>query len=341
MPLKPSLIRDTLIRYGFDEKPAGTEYYIDYIDERTDDADYAKHILKATFDSRPPLVMKFTHELPHDVIERQSRFAEHLRARGIPTPRRYLCGEAYCAAACAGGLALDVTVEDWCGEELKRLDFHTARLIGALMARIHRISLEDGCRIGAATLFSAAEKNDVNRYDRFEKLCEDEHLDSSLARRICALYWEKMARLSEKWPTLPVCAVQGDVSINNLHLGSNGLVIFDFNNAGDVVPVSDAILEGLLTAYEMDLAAGLDDTDRPGLFLAFIQGYRTVRAFTPEELGAAWDIYTLYNGLWFTRITYAENSLEELLRRGEYGQANHLLSSIHADLTEADSSLFS
>lgn len=338
MPLEPSLIRNTLVRYGFPERPAGTEYYID---ERTEDAIYAKYVLKVSFDNRPPLVMKFTREHPHDVIERQSRFAEHLRVRGIPTPRRYLCGGACCAVACAGGLTLDVTVEDWCGEELKSLDFHSARLIGALMARIHRISLEDGCRIGAATLFSAAEKNDVNRYDRFEKLCENEHLDSFLTARICSLYREKMARLAEKWPVLPVCAVQGDVSINNLHLNRDGLVIFDFNNAGDVVPVSDVILEGLLTAYEMDLAAGLDDTDRPGLFRAFIQGYRTVRAFTPEELGVAWDIYTIYNSLWFTRIIYAENSLEALLRRGEYGQADRLLSRIYSDLSETEAPLFS
>lgn len=338
MALEHSIIRDTLSQYGFTEEILGTEYYIDY---RETDLSYAKHILKVIFDKRAPLVMKFTHELPHDVIERQSRFAEHLRARGIPTPRRYRCGDMYCVRRLFDGLALDVTVEDWCGEELKTIDPHSACLIGELMARIHRISLADECRIGAATLFSAAEKNDVNRYDRFEALCGNERLDQALVRRICALYQEKLARLTDKWPSLPVCAVQGDVSINNLHLGSGGLVIFDFNNAGDVVPVSDAILEGLLTAYEMELAGGLGDADRPELFRAFLRGYRSVRTFTPEELDVAWDIYTLYNGLWFTRITFSENSLDKLLERGEYEQANRLLTRIYADMTETESPLFS
>lgn len=338
MALELSAVRRALAQYGFTGEILGVTSYIDY---READRSYAKHILKADLDDHPPLVVKFTRDRPRGVIEEESRFSEHLRARGLPTPRRYQCGGAYCTTCSLDGLSLDVTVEDWCGDELKAIDRRTAYLIGELMARIHRISLEDGCRIGAATLFSAAEKNDVNRYDRFEALCRDKRLDSALVRRICGLYQEKMARLTRKWPALPVCAVQGDVSINNLHLGRDGLVIFDFNNAGDVVPVSDAILEGLLTAYEMELADGLQDADRPELFHAFLRGYRSVRSFTPEELDVAWDIYTLYNGLWFTRITFSENSLEQLLSRGEYEQANQLLSSIYADMTAAEAPLFS
>ncbi len=51
MPLERSLIRDTLAQYGFPERPAGTEYYID---ERAEDVNYAKHVLKVTLTAALP-----------------------------------------------------------------------------------------------------------------------------------------------------------------------------------------------------------------------------------------------------------------------------------------------
>lgn len=49
--------------------------------------------------------------------------------------------------------------------------------------------------------------------------------------------------------------------------------IIDINNiAGDETLVGDMVLEGLLTANEMDLSNGLTDKDRPELFRWFFKG---------------------------------------------------------------------
>ena len=50
------------------------------------------------------------------------------------------------------------------------------------------------------------------------------------------------------------------------------LGIFDYNIAGDETLVGDMVLEGLLTANEMDLAEGLSDTERIELFRSFYNG---------------------------------------------------------------------
>lgn len=346
MPLKPEIFQDILADYGFAGEILDIHYYID---DRNDQYDYAKYIARVTATEGTDLVVKLVHEFGLNssqmrpaVIEAQCRFATHLRQRGIPTPRRHQNdGGGYCTIrTLEDGLTLAVTVEDWCGEELKAIDLPLAERAGALMARTHQLALEVNYRIGAPTLFSAAEKNGVNCFPRFEKLCRTPGVDQALAAQISTLYHQKMERLQTIWPALPVCAVQGDFSINNLCWDGEKLTLFDFNNAGDVPPVSDAILEGLLTAYEMDLAPGLTDGDRPALFRSFLEGYQSVRPFTDVEQTAAREIYLLYDSLWFTKLVYQEGSLEKLLKAGDLAAANLLLSRFYADLTRPAETLF-
>ncbi len=149
-----------------------------------------------------------------------------------------------------------------------------------------------------------------------------------------------MNALRSVWDKLPAAAVQGDISINNLSVGENGLIVFDYNNAGDEVLVSDLVLEGLLTAYEMDLPAGTDRSYRELLFPAFLRGYLSARKLSPEEADTAWTIYTLYHALWFTRIVFNEDSLGKVLARGEYDTANRLLTQMLADITEENDGRF-
>ena len=96
--------------------------------------------------------------------------------------------------------------------------------------------------------------------DAFPQFCEitkDEKLDQAFVTRIKALRDEKRTRIRGDWEKLPKAAVQGDISINNLAHGKDGLIVFDYNNAGDEVQVCDLVMEGLLTAYEMELPDGI------------------------------------------------------------------------------------
>lgn len=217
------------------------------------------------------LVIKILHEksdLLQDwqKIEKQSCFSEFMRSQGIKTPSRYKANGKYCNEYIYNNSQCNVTVEDWCGEEIKEISIDIAYQIGKLMAQMHRISLANKCEIGCGTLFSAAYCNDVDAYSEFCKICEDEKLDQTIITEINTLHDEKLKSIRAVWNILPKTAVQGDVSINNLVYSTDGFTIFDYNNAGDEVLISDLILEGLLTACEMDIPNGISVSFREEIF---------------------------------------------------------------------------
>lgn len=333
--------QEVLRMYGFSEP---FELHKVYLHETGRD-DYFKLIFAVDLADGMRLVVKILHEDRDHLEERkktenQSRFSEFIRLNGIKTPKRYAAGGRFCNELLWRNKRFNVTVEDWCGEEIMEITVEIARRIGGLMAQMHSLSTEAGFTIGSGTLFSAAYWNDVDAYDRFCEITGDARLNQEAVAQIKSQREEKLAGLRKVWETLPKAAVQGDISINNLVNGDDGLIVFDYNNAGDEVLVSDLVLEGLLTAFEMDLPAGETESYREQLFPALLEGYLSVRTLNEAECAAAWDIYTLYHGLWFTRIVYNEDSLEKTVGRGEYEAANRLLKRMLDDITERDDGRF-
>lgn len=337
------LIRSVLEMFGLETAFGEQKEYINW------NGKYGERLVKVIFsvrlDSGKRVVIKilkedddFTEE--HEKIERQSEFSEFMRKSGIRTPMRCRTGEKYCGELTYGGVPCHVTVEDWCGEEITEISTGLSYRIGELMARMHVLSLENRCEIGCGTLFSAAKRNDVDAFEDFCKLCRNEHLDQETVRKIRELHDEKLDAIRAVWDKLPKAAVQGDISINNLTDTPDGLTVFDYNNAGDVVLISDLVLEGLLTAYEMDLPAGTDPRCREEFFPAFLDGYLSVRKLSGEEADAAWLVYTLYHSLWFSRIVYSEDSLQKRIEREDYDAANRLLNRMLRDMTEQDDGRF-
>lgn len=327
--------------YGFDTGYTAQKIYL----QNTGDNGYLKLIFCVALESGRMLVIKILHK-DDDLLqerqktEKQSAFFEMMRSHGIRTPVRYQANGKYCIGYVYHGSPCNVTVEDWCGEEITAITTDLARQIGELMARMHTISLENKCEIGHRTLFSAAYWNDVDSFPEFCEITRDEKLDQAVVAQIKALRDEKLARIRAVWETLPKAAVQGDISINNLVQSDNGLIVFDYNNAGDEVLISDLVMEGLLTAYEMELQDGAPASDRQRIFPAFLRGYLSVRTLCDAERAAAWEVYTLYHGLWFTRIVSNDDSLEQLVKKGDYACANGLLAKMLADMTEQDDGRF-
>jgi len=99
-------------------------------------------------------------------------------------------------------------------------------------------------------------------------------------------------------------------------------------------------MEGLLTAYEMDLPEGSDQSCREQFFPAMLNGYLSIRRLSEEEANTAWTVYTLYHSLWFTRVVYNDNSLEKLVEKKDYLSANRLLTQMLRDMTESDDGRF-
>lgn len=339
-----NVIEEILAMYGFSTAFSNQTEYIARYGE--DENRHIKVILSVSIGSGERLVLKILREEqgnPHadrEIIERQSVFSEFLRANGIRTPKRYSKDGRYCHSYVFQGVLCNVTVEDWCGEEIKEIDGEIAYRIGALLGRMHVLSLENQCKIGCKTLFSAAWENDVDAYADFCKIGENPGLERTSVKEIQRLREEKIEKIRAAWDRLPKAAVQGDISINNLVYGADALAVFDYNNAGDEVLVSDLVLEGLLTAYEMDLPANTDRSECELLFARFLDGYLSQRTLSKGEAEIAWEIYTLYHALWFSKVCYREDSLEKLVERGEYATANRILNTMLAQIKEIDDGRF-
>jgi len=339
--VETNVIETILDLYGFSGNITEQKSYIHVIEEDG----WMKLISRVTLEDGQRLVLKILHEdddlcAEIEKIENQSIFSEQMRNSGIRTPKRYQAKGRYCNQFVYHELPCLITAEDWCGEEITEINTEIAYQIGEMMARMHTLSLEQNCKIGHRTLFSAAYWNDVDAFPDFCEITNNDKLNQETASKIKALRKEKLNRLRDLWDSLPKAAIQGDVSINNLVSTDDGLIIFDYNNAGDEVLVSDLVMEGLLTAYEMDLPPNAPETYTEQLFSAFLKGYLSVRTLSESECAAAWNIYTLYHGLWFTRIVYRDTSLDALVKEKNYEAANRLLTKILSDMEEADDGRF-
>lgn len=330
------VIEKILNLYDIRERVVNQKSYIHAIE----DDGKMKLIFRVTVENGRMLVVKIIHEdndlsSEIDKVEKQSRFSETMRLNGIKTPTRYTSDGRYATPFTYRDLPCFVTVEDWCGEEITEITTDIAYQIGELMARMHTVSLENKCEIGHGTLFSAAYWNDVDAFPSFCEITKDEKLDPEIVEQIKTLRDKKLEYLRSVWETLPKAAVQGDISINNLVQDEKGIIVFDYNNAGDEVLISDLVMEGLLTAYEMDLPNGVPNSYREKIFPALLKGYLAVRPLSEIEIKPAWEAYTLYHGLWFTRIIYADGCLKKLVKNGDYDAANRLLKQMLEDMSEA------
>ena len=324
---------EVLSMYNINEQISDFSFFINWYDNN---ASEMKVITKVTFSDRMPLVIKFVNEKKHPpkIIENQSIFSEHLRSQGILTPKRYMSNKKYCIKYELNNMPVYVTVEDYFGDEIKTIDFNLAFKIGQLLARIHRISQKGKCHIGAGTIFNVTGYNEVSGYDCFTELGEAEKIDSVMYQKIKSLYQRKLDKINEVWDKLPKSATQGDISINNLTLVGDEIGIFDYNIAGDETLVGDMVLEGLLTANEMDLSDGLTDKDRPKLFKCFFRGYVNERQLTEKEMSIFNEIYSISSALWFTKIKYNEDSLAKLVERNEHQKVNSLLQEIYDPMSK-------
>lgn len=341
--VQESVIHSILKLYGLDAAFSEQKEYINYNGEHGDNL--VKVILSILLENGKRVVIKILREQDDLLkdrakIEKQSEFSEFIRQNGIKTPMRYMVSGRYCNEYVYNDILCNVTVEDWCGEEIMEINTDLAFKIGELMARMHLISLENEYNIGCGTLFSAAYWNDVDVFPQFCKLGENENLDQTIVEKIKKLHDEKLESIRAVWNRLPKAAVQGDMSINNLVYEKDELMVFDYNNAGDEVLISDLVMEGLLTANEMDIPEGTDQRCREQFFSAMLNGYLSIRKLSEEEANTAWLVYTLYHSLWFSRVVYNDDSLEKLVKKEDYFAADRLLAQMLADMTESDDGRF-
>ncbi len=321
--------------------------------DRQDNENDVKLAARLEVKHRSPLMIKLIRREghPHNELERQCVFAEHLRRNGIAVPEHYSANGSYCLERSIDGVRVNVILEDIAECELLSIDADSAREAGKLMARIHRLSFRDNFKIGRSTDFNALGGNKMSGIDTFRELAEKAEASMirsvmyphrfckkpELCREIIAIYDRKLANAADVWGRLPCSAVQGDMSLGNLYTSGDRLGVFDFDASGDETLIGDMILEGLLLANESTLAEGLSDEVRPELFKAFLEGYRAICPLTPDERMAACELYPAYNALWFSRV----DELSRLMHTPECCEkADELLSKMYADITADARKLF-
>ena len=297
----------------------------------------ARYVLRVRVENGRVYILKLTcaARFPHDLIERQSEFSEHLRRNGIQTPRRYAADGAYCVKSRERGFGFSVTLEDYAGEALKLLDMPTAQALGALLARCHEISLRGNCLIGTPTIFDITGRHEMNSYNEFRALGNTPGIDRSLHSAVLEAYDARLRQALSGLAGCPRCAVQGDLAINNLSLQNGKLCMFDYNCAGDDYLAADMVSQGLYISTKMEYSQSMEYAqphDPGAMFNEFIQGYTGQRQLSKTELCAADDYYAVSAAMWASEITEGENCLPLLLRRGEYEAANRRLSDILSGL---------
>ena len=208
-------ISNVLTLYDINFGICSYKYFINSFDERKSEA---KFIIKVDLNNKKSLIVKFIHQgrNSHDIIEEQSRFSEHLRMCGVLTPKRYKNDDVYCITYPLNGLTLDVTVEDYIGEEIKVTDNDLAFKIGQLMGQNHCIAEKDNLHINACTIFNVVGYNEVSGYDEFLKFGNDGLINKAVFNDICYVYEKKLNLIKSVWDSLPKYATQGDYSTNNL-----------------------------------------------------------------------------------------------------------------------------
>lgn len=196
--IQESTIHSVLKLYRLDSTFGDQKEYISYVGERGDGL--IKIVMSVLLESGKRVVIKILHEendliKDRDKIEKQSAFSEFMRLNGIKTPMRYMANGRFCNEYIYNGIPCNVTIEDWCGEEITEINADISYKIGKLMARMHTISLEDKCEIGCGTLFSAAYWNDVDAYESFCRIGENKNLDQSIVSEIKRSHDEKLNKI--------------------------------------------------------------------------------------------------------------------------------------------------
>lgn len=194
---------------------------------------------------------------------------------------------------------LTTVLFEWAAGEKPKPELSTYTLIGEAAAQIHK----------AADTFTS--KLPREKYDAYELL--DDQLkrmetpleESGQYQRVFELS-ERMRKIITK-PNLDYGIIHNDLTLDNVHLDGNTLIVFDLDSAGESWRAVEPW--GVLRAAE----------DR---FRAWLEGYRSVREFSEDDekaVAAFAIVEDIRNVVW--KLGYAKSSRgEPLMQTNELPQ---------------------
>ena len=80
---------------------------------------------------------------PMPLVEKQSQFAMILHANGVNTARKYRCQNNYCIHHLINGIEMQITLEEYIGEDLSDVGIGFLKEFGEVLGRVYRSRIKD------------------------------------------------------------------------------------------------------------------------------------------------------------------------------------------------------
>lgn len=268
--------------------------------------DVIRKIVYVELENREKYVVKFVREpvFPTQIIERQSAFSDLLLENGIAVPRRLKKDGRYCIAYEKEQLCMDVYAEEWVGEKLPHYTLDICEKTGELLGRIHRIALDTKFQIGFSLLYNEITERDTS----FERLWKREGyrllMPQNEYETMVGIYNRRLEIVKNVWKKLPRAAVQADIySCNNIAAGDDGgLIVYDFNLAGDEVLIGDILQCWFRTIFDERIEEDLQKLSCEEMWRTFIQAYQRERPLLGTEKQYLPDVYAILGTVYYSKL---------------------------------------
>lgn len=290
-------------------------------------------VTEVELDSGKKLIVKFLNErefildvthlqITTETIEKQSAFSEILRENGMILPPKYQKNGYYCMPFWIDGMPLDVTIEEFLGKPLEKFSPELFYQYGCILGQIHKISLEQHCKIGFSIVFQELMDGRTDFRKIFSGLPK-EILPEPLIEQIAQYHDQYKKQVIAAWPNLPRSAVQGDLySNNNVSVTEKGIGFYDFNVAADEVLLGDMLHVWFRTVYDSNNEDQIENWNLNKCWRDYQCGYFKYRRWTKEEESA------LPGAMMLLDMIYHGRYGAELMRQGRVSDGRRALESI-------------
>lgn len=256
------------------------------------------------------IIIKMTSEVNRTkkLIEQQAEFSESLCNLGISTARKFSYNGKFCNEYEWNGTIFFVIVEEYVGEEAKLKNYEDLYEFGQKIGMIHKKSLEKGLKINYSFLFDKLVEKKVD-FDGIWRDIDDSMIETEIINSNRELHNNAINTVSKFWSTLPKTAVHGDLGImNNFSKTKEGIILFDFDMAGDEVVLGELFTTWFGSAYMIKFKTNCKEDVLLKGWEYFIHGYTKVRNFTKLEKQHYYESAELFESLYCCR--YAKSCLK-------------------------------
>lgn len=266
--------------------------------------DVIRKIIYVELENAEKYVVKFVREpfFSTEIIENQCAFSDVLMKHGIDTPKRLTRDGKYCISYEKEHLIMDVYAEEWVGGKIPHLTLDIYEETGSVMGKIHRIAGETKYQIGFSLLYNEITERDTS-FERLWRNGDHSLIPDEEYEIMLNIYNRRLDIIKTVWSSLPRAAVQGDIySCNNIAVRNGGLVVYDFNLAGDEVLIGDILQCWFRTVFDEKIEEDLRKLSREEMWSVFIKAYQKERPLTDREKKYFPDVYAILGVVYYTKL---------------------------------------